>query len=496
MKSAASTQVSRRILLSGLASALGTGAFAGAPLVSERPRARGAVRETPRLPESHALIDKAGLGGRVGYAVVDAETGVVLDERLGSTLLPPASTLKAITAIYAIDKLGASHRFRTDVLATGPITNGRLDGHLILKGGGDPTLDTDRLAELAIALREAGLREVTGRFLVYSGEIPNGVMIDREQPDHVSYNPAFGGLNLNFNRVHFEWKKAGDGYDVTMQARAVRNSPSTSVAQMGIVDRKTPVFDYWAARDKDVWSVARRALGKNGARWLPVRFPAVYAGDVFRTLARSNGIVLRPAERIAALPKADLVVSTESDHLVPMLVDMLRYSTNLTAEMAGLASSLSYGVPVAGLAGSGGRMASWANENFGAHGLRFKDHSGLGYGSAVSALGMTRILRANAGVDVLLKEFNLSLDKARPNPAGVEVYAKTGTLNFVSSLAGFVKAQSGRKLCFAILTADTERRDNIPPAQRENPRGARSWSRRSRQLQKELIRSWAEQYNA
>ena len=179
-----------------------------------------------------------------------------------------------------------------------------------------------------------------------------------------------------------------------------------------------------------------------------------------------------------------------------MMVDMLKYSTNLTAEMVGLSASQAYGVPASGLAGSGARMSSWAMENFGATGLNFKDHSGLGYGSRVSALGMARILRANAGIDVLLKEFNLSLDKSRPNPSGVVVNAKTGTLNFVSSLAGFVRTASGRKLVFAIFTADTERRDSIPQAQRENPRGAKSWSRRSRQLQKELIRRWAVDYNA
>ena len=44
--------------------------------------------------------------------------------------------------------------------------------------------------------------------------------IDGGQPEHVAYNPSYGGLNLNFNRVHFEWKKRQDDYEVTMQARA------------------------------------------------------------------------------------------------------------------------------------------------------------------------------------------------------------------------------------------------------------------------------------
>ncbi len=496
MSSRSFRAISRRHLLAGMASAIGTGAFARAPETTERPLPRGATQRPVPLTNSENLVRDAGLGGAVGFAVTDVATGEVLEARLADKLLPPASTMKAITTIYAIDRLGPSFRFRTDVLAAGTLANGRLEGDLILRGGGDPTLDTDRLGDLAVKLREAGLREVTGRFLVCPGELPSGDRIDDDQPDHVGYNPAFGGLNLNYNRVHFEWERSGDDYAITMQARGLRFSPATSVAQMSIVDRKAPVYDYWATREKDVWSVARGALGNNGARWLPVRFPALYAGDVFRTLARSNGIVLRSAERIETMPEAQPIVTTESDHLVPLLVDMLKYSTNLTAEMAGLSASVANGVPVADLLGSGSRMAGWAMEKFGAEGLLFRDHSGLGYGSAISPMGMVQILGSNAGTGVLMKTFDLTLDKKRPSPKGVVVRAKTGTLNFVSSLAGFITTPGGRELCFAIFTADTERRDAIPPEQRERPPGAKGWASRARHLQKELLRRWAARFDA
>ena len=74
---------------------------------------------------------------------------------------------------------------------------------------------------------------------------------------------------------------------------------------------------------------------------------------------------------------------------------------------------------------------------------------------------------------------------------GIRVDAKTGTLNFVSSLAGYITAKDGRELVFAILTADEATRKRIPREQREGPPGARSWANRSRALQRRLVKLWA-----
>ncbi len=487
--------LTRRVVLGGLVASAGSMGLAGAPLTSVRPLPRGTapVPAAPKklLSRTEELVRAANLGGDVGFAVTDVQSGEVLEARLGSTFLPPASTLKTVTALYALERLGPDHRFPTSVLVTGPVRAGRLDGDLVLIGGGDPTLDTDRLAELAVMVREAGIREVAGAFKVYGAALPRADRIDTDQPEHVSYNPSFGGLNLNFNRVHFEWKRAQDDYEITMQARALRFRPSTSVASMAIVDRKSPVFDHWSNGERDNWSVARRALGRDGARWLPVRYPARYAGDVFRTLARSNGIVLKPAELVTTAPEGSVVATVESDPLRPLLHGMLKYSTNLTAEVAGMSASASDG-PVETMDASARQMAAYARAQ-GSGFVMFKDHSGLNYESAITPSGMSRILASNPEVLPLLKSVNLSLGKDRPAPAGVDVVAKTGTLNFVSSLAGFILG-GPRALSFAIFTADTARRDAIPPAERERPPGSRGWARRSRQLQKELIRDWAQRY--
>ena len=489
------SSLTRRVVLGGLVASAGSAALAGAPLTSLRPVPRGGepvpAAPKPLVSMAESLIQKANLGGDVGFAVVDTQSGEILEARLGKTYLPPASTLKAVTTLYALDRLGPGYRFKTRVLATGPVTNGKVNGDLVLAGGGDPTLDTDELAGLAIRLREAGVREVTGAFRVYAGALPRGDRIDPEQPEHVAYNPSYGGLNLNFNRVHFEWKRSQDEYEITMQARALKFRPSTNVASMSIVDRTAPVFDHWSSAARDNWSVARRALGNEGARWLPVRFPALYAADVFRTLARSNGIVLRPDEFAETLPEGAVVAEIESADLEDILKGMMRYSTNLTAEVAGLSASSMDG-PVPSLKDSAQMMARFASTR-GAGRMLFNDHSGLSDESAITAEDMAHLLAKNTRARPLMKSVDLSLDKARPAPKDVAVVAKTGTLNFVSSLAGYV-ATPTRSLAFAFFSADAARREALEPEERERPPGAKGWARRSRQLQKELIRDWAARY--
>lgn len=181
----------------------------------------------------------------------------------------PASVAKALTAAYALSALGVEHRFHTQIIATGPVADGIVQGDLVLAGGGDPTLDTDDLNTLAVQLRSAGIQGVTGDLKIWGGALPFARTIDAEQPDHVGYNPSLSGLNLNFNRVYFEWKRAGSDYAVTMQARSDTLRPDVTMARMAIQSRAAPVYTYSQTGSYDSWTVARGALGNGGGRWLP-----------------------------------------------------------------------------------------------------------------------------------------------------------------------------------------------------------------------------------
>ena len=473
--------------------------MAAAPAVSLRPVTRPAALLAEIIPSASDLVQQAAIGGRVGFVVADAATGTVLEGMNPLFPLPPASVAKAVTCSYALERLGPDYRFETRIVADGTISDGRLEGDLWLVGSGDPTFDTDTLAGMADALRAQGLRAVTGRLMVADGALPTILEVDPSQPAHVGYNPAISGLNLNFNRVYFEWARQAGEYTIALDARSETLRPAVQIARMRIADRSDPVYTYEHIEGRDHWSVARAALGDRGSRWLPVRRPSAYAAEVFQTLARAAGISFSGFALAPDAPVgATVLVVHQSEPLSVILRDMMRWSTNLTAEVVGLKATIMGGQRPDDLAQSAGAMSAWMRAKLGARQAGFVDHSGLGDQSRLRPHDMVSALVA-AGPTGALRQ----MMRAQPMLDGrgrpiadhpVQVAAKTGTLNFVSSLAGYARLPSGRDLAFAVFCADTARRDGLSEAERERPEGARPYNQRAKRLQQQLIERWAALY--
>lgn len=490
-------ELTRRGILAGLMAAGAMPVWAEAPMRSPVPPARPVRTGGGVVAEADAIIAAAKLGGEVAYVVADAATGGVLEARQGNLEMPPASTAKVITTLYALERLGGGYRFTTRLIATGPVEGGIVQGDLILAGGGDPTLDTDDLGDMARALAAAGVRGISGAFRVWAGALPYLASIDPAQPVWLGYNPAVSGLNLNFNRVNFVWKRTAKGYDVGMDARAERFAPPVYSATVAVADRDLPIYSYRDGKTED-WTVARPALGKGGSRWLPVRRPELYAGDVFQTLARAEGVPL-PAPVVAGMPPAGRdLVRHDSDDLRTILREMMKFSTNMTAEAVGMMASEKVGI--ADHTASGRGMADWLSLKLGVGPVPLVDHSGLSGASRMTPDEMVRTLVTmgpKAGLRGLLKEIPMLDAKGRRIAASpIRVDAKTGTLNFVSTLAGYVTGPGGRELAFAIFTGDVARRDAVPDDQKEQPPGVGAWVRRSKRLQQQLIERWSAVYVA
>jgi D-alanyl-D-alanine carboxypeptidase/D-alanyl-D-alanine-endopeptidase (penicillin-binding protein 4) len=78
----------------------------------------------------------------------------------------PASVEKMLTTLVALDTLGPTYTWKTDVYVLGEVTDGVLDGDLLLKGYGDPYLVTERFWQLLRRIRQAGISVIDGDLLI------------------------------------------------------------------------------------------------------------------------------------------------------------------------------------------------------------------------------------------------------------------------------------------------------------------------------------------
>ena len=452
---------------------------------AKRPLARGA--QAAPVPQSSLadLAAKYHSEGQSAAVLMDVATGQVMEVWNPDVQMPPASVTKVVTTLYGIDSLGSTYHFTTRILATGPVVNGIIQGDLVLVGGGDPALDSDELVRMIETLRDKGVKGISGKFLYSADALPYLREIDDGQPVEAAYNPSVSGLNLNFNRVHLEWGK-GNGLNPT--ARAERHAPSVSTVRIEATDRSGPIYKYEEKGGADHWSLAAPAFQKSGSVWLPVRNSAPYAAEVFRTLSRDYGLLLPYPEKSAPPPDGTELARMERRDLDLLCRGMLHFSTNLTAEAVGLKSSGQLN-----LASSGIAMQLWAKERYGILSPVFRDHSGLGDDNRISAGEMASIISqaGKAGaLDGLLRRYFVPAEKGnKPAVEGVDVRAKTGTLNFVRGLSGLIHGKSGQKLAFAIFSANLEERAKIDGTKARQP-GAKRFANRARSFEQAVLRRW------
>lgn len=130
---------------------------------------------TDKLAASlNATLQRTKNSGTWGVIVVSLTSGDTLFGHNADRQLLPASTMKLYTAALALDRFGANGRFETEVLRTGTLRpDGTLDGDLVLRGAGDPTLGglpvndaiTSPMSVLARAVADAGIKRVSGALI-------------------------------------------------------------------------------------------------------------------------------------------------------------------------------------------------------------------------------------------------------------------------------------------------------------------------------------------
>lgn len=454
------------------------------PVAAQAPGAALDLYATPAaLTARRAAVDrletavKAAMnrvGGRStwGVLVVSLSWGDTLFARNADTMLAPASTMKLFTSALALDRFGPDGRFETQVLHTGAINGGVLDGDLILRGAGDPSLggsgwDPDEPApmeRLARAIAAAGITRVTGAVVGDASAFDDGKVPDGWARRNLQrkYAARVSALSFNENRVSvlvrpngktaaISFRPAATGIDVDNSVRVVRGSRGGSIRVVQDSAQGRLKLSGWIG-----------AL--SGTRSYPVMVenPEIFAAGALRAALAAAGVdVDGPA--VVRQPPADAapLAALPSPSLDQLVTRMNGESNNHFAELLFRNAALSVadrGSAVTANSLLGQFLADKVRADSSA--VFAADGSGLSTLDRVTPRAMVQLLdyarRAPWG-----HVFEQSLPVAgqtetlarrmRRTPAMGNLHAKTGTTDVVASLAGYVTANDGESLAFSII---------------------------------------------
>ncbi|SNB61360.1 D-alanyl-D-alanine carboxypeptidase / D-alanyl-D-alanine-endopeptidase (penicillin-binding protein 4) [Arboricoccus pini] len=446
--------------------------------------------------------------GQIGFVLLDPQTNQVLESQASGQSFIPASTVKLLTAWMALKVLGPAYRFETRLTTNGPIVDGTLHGDLCIVGTGDPRLVMDDIRALVANLGSLGIKRVEGRLLVDDGALPLLLRLDPTQPAQSPTNAGVGALSSEFNRVTVGWAQRGKGKGKTVSTWISPEADNlrATVVKPGILPRDAinPMVDSHGGTTFEL--AADRST--SGALAFPVADPGLQTGALFKTASREAGIQM-PEPTRGTLVGGRVLVVHDSPPLSELVTDMLHYSNNQMAELLGLATAQR----LAGQPSSLQAAAQVVSEAlardvpvFAGKSAFLANLSGLSARSRLTPLQLASLLEMAArqpegnAFMAMLAEGGLSgtLRGRLKGPAMAgRVHAKTGTMAYVSALAGYAQTQSGRTLVFAIMCLDAGKRaayDAAAGDRKPLDGPALRWIENAKAVQDSLVSRWIQAY--
>lgn len=431
------------------------------------------------------LIDDSEFSSaRWGVFVASLKDGRVIAARDAQKLFNPASVQKIVTSVAALDKLGSDFRWETRVFAPNWPRDGVIEGNIVLYGGGAPDLDAAAIDSLAAKTRAQGIRKVTGSVVgdesFFTGDpVGNGWAWNEIQ---WYYGASASALSVNKNLVNLTLEngepKIDPANDMVEASGRVAPAPAGMAESIGV---KRGLGD----NKIYVWGE-----GKNLDVRVAVDNPALWAARLFRESLIKHGVEItgnavavdwRSPERFVP-GDSKPVASIESATLGEIVRKMNKDSVNLLAEII--------------LRTLGRKFRDWAPDlNPKARNTRGDDAAGadvirkwlvdkgvglretetVADGSGLSRLNFLspetvgRALIAGTQIkDATVFRESLPIAgtdgtlRGRLNGASGKISAKTGSIAYVNTLAGYAK-RADETLVFVILCNNETRKAESTP---------------------------------
>lgn len=419
-----------------------------------------------------ALLDKHGVpADSLSVYVQDVTASAPLLSVNAQIPRNPASVMKLVTTMAALDQLGPAFRFYTDVYADALPVDGRIEGNLYLRGRGDPFLVTESFWRLLKDLRDHDVQHISGDLVVDSSyfDVPQIYWGDFDGRPTRAYNVGPDAMLVNFFATRFK-------FFPDEAAKAVRIVVDPALPNLSLDNRIKLVSGRCSGKRRRVQAQVTRggneplvsftgALSQECSQYQLLRAvmePLPFTYGVFQAMWTEMGGRIDGRGRRGRQPSsAQLVQRSPSRPLAELIRFMNKYSNNvMTRNLLLTLGARTFGPP--GTLDKGRKaIADWLLLNdISAPELFVDNGSGLSRKGRVSALSLARMLVATWH-SRFMPEFISSLPlsamdgtlRRRFQDSGLEgrVHMKTGLLNGARTIAGYLYTRGGRRVVLVSL---------------------------------------------
>lgn len=412
---------------------------------------------------------------RVGVHVVDLRTGQELYSRDADALYNPASNMKMMTSAAALDLFGPSHTFST-TLSAAKVEGDTIPGDLFLYGTGEGFILYEDVLDWAASIKHQGVTTIEGDLIVGDGPFQGGDYLPpgfEQKNEDASYRAPIGAVSINFNAITLNVEpgaKPGEAPIFTLDPPNDHVVIDSSLKTVAGKSRRFSVKSITSEDGKGTILKVTGSVGVDASAWSTrkrIDNPPLFAGAIVKKALEDMGINVEGSVKHGEVTKAGKsvrLVNHGSEPLTELIMAMNKWSNNFMAEQ--LFRALGTHASVKSDRGTWEASNKTLADFMTRAGLKsdsftIKNGSGLYAGNALTPRAITTMLAfmhqhtwgveymasmAIGGTDGTLgKRFKSSRGKIR---------GKTGTLNEVSALSGYVTTKSGRLLAVSILFND------------------------------------------
>lgn len=420
-------------------------------------------------PVANALKEAGVSQQNVSVYVQAVDSNVAILKHNADKSMNPASVMKMVTTNAALDLLTPAYRWKTALYHDGTIKNWVLNGNLMIKGYGDPSFKAQDFWRLLMSLRQAGVKKINGDLIIdktyFADDVDNGISFDEEK--WRAYNAKPSAFSVNGRSTSFRFSANDDVVNVNQEFELPE---VTIVNKMKAVNgdcgnwRSRMNYDVQMNTNTAVVTFNGVYAPDCGERFLELSLfdDAQYAFFTFKKIWRDLGGEFTGTLKRQPVPStAHQLLEQFSEPLGSVVRDINKWSNNLMARQLLLTIAAEKVSTPATVAKGVMAIKSWLSASgINTNGLVLENGSGLSRIERISAEQLGKML-VSAYLSPVMPEFMasmpiLSLDgtvkqRLQDSASNGRAHLKTGSINGVSAIAGYVLDANGHRHVMVML---------------------------------------------